>query len=119
LGGRAPYLLDLFRKSAKQISAFRDKEFIEGLNRGFTGTKTKWRFLMADNVCRAGARYLHNVFVDGKKSAGECAKKLTKESENGTKYCTVTKTVNISDGLPARVMVTYAEVISGKKCVAK
>ena len=74
---------------------------------------------MADKVCRAGSRYIDNPFVDGMKSANECADKLTKESKDGTQYCVVRRTENISDGMPVRVMVSYAEVISGKKCEKK
>lgn len=67
---------------------------------------------MGDNVCRAGSIYIHNVLVDGEGAAQQCAAELN--GKTGKEYSVECHSENISDGLPARVMVTYCSVIEGK-----
>jgi len=74
---------------------------------------------MADASCKVGARYLNNIFTDGMKKGRACAKKLNAESKDGSTYIAVKKYENISDGLPPVVMMSYVEVISGKKVTKK
>lgn len=63
--------------------------------------------------CKVGALYQGGFFTKGQKEADTCAAALTKNT--GKVHGVTSFTENISDGLPARVLVTYYKVIAGKK----
>jgi len=61
--------------------------------------------------CNVGTIYHDNIFLDGQKKAQECADALTKATGKPHELTLICE--NISDGLPARVMICYYKVIKG------